>query len=38
MPNEESIILLMGKTTIDKMSYLKQTPKIDLDKVLSADK
>ena len=26
MPNEESVILLMGKTAMDKKSYLRQVP------------
>lgn len=34
MPNEESVILLMGKTAIDKRAYERQIPKIDLDKNL----
>ena len=37
MPNEESVILLMGKTAMDKKSYLRQVPRIDLDKVLFPD-
>ena len=32
MPNEESVILLMGKTVMDKKSYLRQVPRIDIDK------
>ena len=32
MPNEESVILLMGKTAMDKKSYLRQVPRIDIDK------
>ena len=34
MPNEESVILLMGKTAMNKTSYRRQVPKIDLDKKL----
>ena len=37
MPNEESVILLMGKTAMDKKSYLRQVPGIDLDKNLFPD-
>ena len=37
MPNEESVILLMGKTAMDKKSYLRQAPRIDLDKNLFPD-
>ena len=37
MPNEESVILLMGKTSMDKKSYLRQVPRIDLDKDLFPD-
>ena len=37
MPNEESVILLMGKTAMDKKSYLRQVPKIDLDRTLFPD-
>ena len=37
MPNEESVILLMRKTAMDKKSYLRQVPKIDLDKSLFHD-
>ena len=36
-PNEESVILLMGKTAMDKKSYLRQVPRIDLDKDLFPD-
>lgn len=35
--NEESVILLMGKTAMDKKSYLRQVPRIDLDKDLFPD-
>lgn len=31
MSNEESVLLLMGKTAMDKKSYLRQVPRIDLD-------
>ncbi len=34
MPNEESALLLMGKTAMDKKSYLRQVPRIDLDATL----
>lgn len=34
MPNEESVLLLMGKTAMDKKSYLRQVPRIDLDTAL----
>ena len=37
MPNEESVLLLMGKTAMDKKSYLRQVPRIDLDKNLFPD-
>ena len=37
MPNEESVILLMGKTAMDKKSYLRKVPRIDLDKDLFPD-
>ena len=37
MPNEESVILLMGKAAMDKKSYLRQVPGIDLDKNLFPD-
>jgi transposase-like protein len=37
MPDEESVILLMGKTTMDKKPYLWQVPRIDLDKDLFPD-
>ena len=38
IPNEESVILLIGKTAMDKKSYLKQVPRIDLDRTLFPDK
>jgi transposase-like protein len=34
MPNEESVLVLMGKTAMDKTSYQRCLPKIDLDKKL----
>lgn len=34
MPNEESVLLLMGKTVMDKKSYLRLVPRIDLDRGL----
>ena len=34
MLNEESLLLLMGKTAKDKKSYLRQVPRIDLDETL----
>lgn len=34
MPNVESVLLLMGKTTMDKKSYLRQGPMIYLDVTL----
>ena len=34
MPNEESVLLLMGKTAMDKKAYLRQVPRIDLDATL----
>lgn len=37
IPNEESVILLMVKTAMDKKSYLRQVPRIDLDKNLFSD-
>ena len=37
MPNEESVLPLMGKTAMDKKSYLRQVPRIDLDKTLFPD-
>ena len=30
MPNEESVLLLMGKTAMATKSYLRQVPRIDL--------
>ena len=37
MPNEESVILLMGKTAMDKRSYSRVLPGIDADKRLFPD-
>lgn len=37
MPNEESVILLMRNTAMDKKSYLRQVPRINLDNVLFPD-
>ena len=37
MPNEESVILLMGKTAMDKKSYLRLVPRINLDRSLFPD-
>lgn len=37
MPNEESVLLLMGKTAMDKRNYGRQVPRIDLDKTLFPD-
>ena len=34
MPNNESVILLMGKIATDKKSYLRHVPRIDLDRTL----
>ena len=34
MPNEESVLLLMEKTAMDKKSYLRQVQRIDLDTTL----
>ena len=34
MPNEESVLLLMGKTAMDKKSYRRQVPRIDADGTL----
>ena len=33
----ESVILLMGKKAMDKKSYLRQVPRINLDKTLFPD-
>jgi putative transposase len=37
MPNEESVLLLMGKTAMDKKAYLRKVPRIDFDKTLFPD-
>ena len=37
MPNEESVILLMGKIVMDKKPYQRQVPRIDPDKDLFPD-
>lgn len=37
MPNEESVILLTGKTAMDKKSYVRQVQRINLDKNLFPD-
>ena len=34
MPNEESVILLMGKTVMDKKAYLRQVQRYDIVKAL----
>lgn len=31
MPNEESVLMFMGKTTMDKKLYLRQVPRMNLD-------
>ena len=36
MPNEESVLLL-GKTAMDKKSYLRPVPRIDQDRELFPD-
>ena len=38
MPNEESVILLMGKTAMDKQAYFKPVPAIGSDKKLFPEK
>lgn len=38
MPNEESVILLTGKTAMNKKSYVRQALRINLDKNLFPDK
>lgn len=38
MPNEESVILLMGKTAMDKQAYFKPVPGIGADKKLFPEK
>ena len=37
MPNDESVLTLMGKTAMDKNSYGRQLPRIDMDKTLFPD-
>ncbi len=37
MPNDESVLTLMGKTAMDKDSYGRQLPRIDCDKTLFPD-
>ena len=37
MPNEESVLLLMGIMSIDKKSYLRPVPRIALNRVLFPD-
>lgn len=37
MPSEEAVILLMGKTAMDKKAYLRALPAIDIDKKLFPD-
>jgi transposase-like protein len=37
MPNEESVIVLMAKTAMDKTAYYRALPAIDLDKKLFPD-
>ncbi len=32
MPNEESVIVLMAKTAMDKTAYRRELPGIDIDK------
>lgn len=34
MPNEESVLLLMGKTAMNKKSSLRPVPRINLDRDL----
>ena len=34
LPAEEPVLLLMGKTAMDKKSYLRPVPRIDLDQEL----
>lgn len=35
MPNEESVLLLMGKTAMDKKSYLRLVPKTNFSSVFA---
>ena len=37
MPNDESVLTLMGKTAMDKNNYGRQLPRIDMDKTLFPD-
>ena len=37
MPSEESVIVLMAKTAMDKMAYHRALPAIDMDKKLFPD-
>ena len=37
MPNEESVIVLMAKTAMDKSAYYRALPAIDIDKKLFPD-
>lgn len=37
MPNCESVLTLMGRTAMDKSSYGRQLPRIDMDKTLFPD-
>lgn len=37
MPSEEAVLVLMGKTAMDKDSYRRQLPRIDCDKTLFPD-
>ena len=37
MPNDESVLTLMGKTAMDKDSYGRQLPRMDCDKTLFPD-
>ena len=37
MPSEESVIVLMAKTAMDKMAYHRALPAIDMDKKLFLD-
>ena len=37
MPDDESVLTLMGKTAMDKNGYGRQLPRIDYDKTLFPD-
>lgn len=37
MPSEEAVLVLMGRTAMDKESYRRQLPRIDCDKTLFPD-